>query len=332
LEGHYTSTSVACMILSQDGSKIVSAGHDQSIKVWNVEDGRNLASLQLDGHTGPPVLVQFSPDEGRVLASGGEDYTVRLWDPRSGKCLHVIDTEQETMYRFIFVLGGEQIVWGYYSGIVKMWDVATGSCVRTLEAHTARISYLALSPNGQYMATMSRDGTAKIWDSATGVPGPVLKNANNTVGSDDSELVFSPNSLQIATTSGGHMRTIQLWDTKTGTARMVLSGHTDSINKIVYAPDGQQIASTSGDGSIRLWAMDARRSTNRQEKEPARHTENNPKRDGDLIIWDLVTGTRRWRLRAHEGMLRFVGFSPDGSRLVTNGLDGTVRVWDLLAG
>ncbi|KAG0356403.1 hypothetical protein BGZ54_000737 [Gamsiella multidivaricata] len=600
LEGHYTSTSVACMILSQDGSKIVSAGHDQSIKVWNVEDGRNLASweqqscchetlalaparkghperllasggegcsvqlwdietgergLQLDGHTGPPVLVQFSPDEGRVLASGGEDYTVRLWDPRSGKCLHVIDTEQETMYRFIFVLGGEQIVWGYYSGIVKMWDVATGSCVRTLEAHTARISYLALSPNGQYMATMSRAGTAKIWDSATGVPGPVLKNANNTVGSDDSELVFSPNSLQIATTSGGHMRTIQLWDTKTGTARMVLSGHTDSINKIVYAPDGQQIASTSGDGSIRLWAMDARRSTNRQEKEPARHTENvnylfhlplqtgdaglikrqadsglyeiavspcgtqiavsvermpvqlwdavtgqcqftldqghswgeersfpilqvvysadgqtlaaftnvktidlwnyktgshirsleahdceggtkaivflpankgnqmaslgytdqtvkiwdvgtgscvrelkpgietdllvaagdgtklitasqwkrvvnvwevasgscllsfelnapcqlamisfspcgslavipsqNPKRDGDLIIWDLVTGTRRWRLRAHEGMLRFVGFSPDGSRLVTNGLDGTVRVWDLLAG
>ena len=46
-------------------------------------------------------------------------------------------------------------------------------------------------------------------------------------------------------------------------------------------------------------------------------------------MWDLTNpAAEPLVLRGHEGAIRALGFAPDG-RLVTAGLDNTVRVWDL---
>jgi WD40 repeat protein len=68
---------IESLTFSPDGTRLVSAGNDQSIRIWDVRLGQEL--LALKGHTGIIAAVAFSPD-GKRLVSAGEDRVIKLWD------------------------------------------------------------------------------------------------------------------------------------------------------------------------------------------------------------------------------------------------------------
>jgi len=93
------------VVFSPEGSKIISASRDNSIKLWDVATGKEIMTFK--GHKGDINSIAFSSD-ARSFISGGSDGTVRLWDIKTG----------EGISQFISLKDGEWIVItpeGYYN-------------------------------------------------------------------------------------------------------------------------------------------------------------------------------------------------------------------------
>lgn len=72
---------------SADGRILAVAVADCKVKLWNIDTGQCLQTLQ--GHTSAVDSVAFNPT-GQVLVSCSQDETIRLWDIQTGQCLKVL--------------------------------------------------------------------------------------------------------------------------------------------------------------------------------------------------------------------------------------------------
>ncbi|WP_325034773.1 WD40 repeat domain-containing protein [Nostoc sp. 'Lobaria pulmonaria (5183) cyanobiont'] len=74
LAGH---RSYVCAIaFSPDGQHLASGSADCTVKLWDVNTGQELYTL--DNHSDWVNSVAFSPD-GKTLVSGSRDMTIKLW-------------------------------------------------------------------------------------------------------------------------------------------------------------------------------------------------------------------------------------------------------------
>src|SRR5262249_11495815 len=65
---------------SPDGSSVVTASLNRTVRVWDVRTGHQ--TKQLLGHGGDVNGARFSPDGSRIVSASG-DHTVRVWDPET---------------------------------------------------------------------------------------------------------------------------------------------------------------------------------------------------------------------------------------------------------
>jgi WD40 repeat protein len=76
--------------ISADGSLIVSASDDTTLKVWEVQTGRE--SLTLQGHTAGVNGCAISAD-GRLIVSASSDKTLKVWDSYQGSSITTLYTD-----------------------------------------------------------------------------------------------------------------------------------------------------------------------------------------------------------------------------------------------
>lgn len=88
-----------------------------------------------------------------------------------------------------------------------------------------------------------------------------------------------------------------------------LAGHRYPIHACAFLPDGRRLVSAGG--------------PHRDAPVPS---------TGELIVWDLATGSEQLRLPGHEGAVLACAVSPDGTLVVSGAMDRSVRVWDLVDG
>jgi WD40 repeat protein len=80
MAGH--SGKVNGVAMSGDSKLAISASYDRTLKVWDVESGRELRTLA--GHTDWVNGVALS-DDRRLAVSASRDQTLKVWDVRTGR-------------------------------------------------------------------------------------------------------------------------------------------------------------------------------------------------------------------------------------------------------
>ncbi len=81
LLGH--SSEVFSVAFSPNGKHIVSGSDDKTIRLWDVQTGKQIGE-PLNAHTEAVFSVVYSPD-AKTIVSGSNDYSIRIWDAQTGK-------------------------------------------------------------------------------------------------------------------------------------------------------------------------------------------------------------------------------------------------------
>ena len=81
-------TGVSAVAVTPDGRRAVSGSDDGTLKVWDLEQGELLATLE--GHGDSVRAVAVTPD-GRRAVSGSDDRTLKVWDLEQGALLATLE-------------------------------------------------------------------------------------------------------------------------------------------------------------------------------------------------------------------------------------------------
>ncbi|MCC5636036.1 AAA-like domain-containing protein [Nostoc sp. CHAB 5844] len=311
---------VKAVAISPDGKWLGAIANDTRILLWDISKPKfNTAPQILQGHTKPINDLSFSPN-GKWLATAGQDTTIRLWElannipgsqqivlrghsspvqqvifSSSGRWLATHEQESInprlwkmqtiSQYRKPIILkaqkNGEEVMLGLafspdekrlagaISYSIQTWDLTAQNLAATkaviLGLHDQWIYSIAFSPDSRKLATGSKDAKVKLWDMQ---------------------------SLKRSQTKSSTCQT----DEKDTFCRVVLSGHTATVDAVQFSPDGKWLGSGSRDSTTKLWNI------------------------ADLSVPPVV-------LQGHEGSVNTITFDADGQWLATGGEDTQARLW-----
>lgn len=244
LTGH--SLGVVSVAVSSDGSKCASSSLDSSLKLWDVETGDKLSSIEV----GPVDIwtVVFSPDD-KFIVSGSHAGKIHLYGTESGKQEQSLDTRGGKFTLSVaYSPDGKYIASGAIDGIINIFDVAYGKVLRTLEGHAMPIRSLCFSPDSQLLLTASDDGHMKLYDvKDANVAGTMSGHASWVLG-----VAFAPNGKRFASSSSDH--TVKVWDMAQRYCLHTFTNHSDQVWAVKYHPrKNNLLASVSEDKSINLY-------------------------------------------------------------------------------
>jgi len=316
---------------SPDGKTMASTSGDNTVRLWNVAEWKEIAKLA--GHEGLVVCVAFSPD-GKTLASSSADGTVKLWEVGSQRELVTLRGHKAWVTSATFSPDGALLATTCVDGTIKLWDVLTKQEVTTLKGHTAWVNRALFFPDGQMLASASDDLTLKLW-STRPQPGADVLGRHGALIYDGA---FSHDGKLLATASDD--RTVKVWRLASGHEATTLP-HLGKVKSLSFSPDDQLLVSASDDGNVTLWDLAAQQPLDTLKGpagsvgcfsfSPDGKTLALGAEDKIIRFWDVAARREITTLGGHTEGVSGLWFSPNGKVLASLSSRGEMRLWDVFS-
>ena len=303
--------------MSPDGRLVAYINNKSIITVWDTETKQNLYNLDIrpiitsQDRYGDRFSLQFSHDSKKLACITQAGNTL-IWDIPTQKCLckfghHSNDeiivkaVSVKYAYSIKFNMDDSQL-FSCYGHSLKIWDIQTDKCNKTVMFPEATDT-VEISPNDKIaLIEVVSEGKRRLeaWD---------LIN-ERCVRVFDKEaggyIRFSPDGATALT--GGNDKMIRLWNVDTGEC-ICETAVLDEFRDISFSPDG-------------AWAMIS--------IQVDTHNINNY--DG-FKSFDVLNGKWGITFRGHSnGIWPPLCYSPDGTKVLSGGLDHVMILWDAFTG
>lgn len=314
---------------SPDGGRLVSAGREGQLQVWDV--GRCRLLKQCVAHGGSIIWsVAHSPDGSRV-ATGGNDQAVVLWDAATLEPLRELRGHGSEVWSVVWMPDGRQLVSGGKDQTLRIWDAdhptgplgatnltqapvfspdqrwvairTKGEGVRVQELRTGRLRRMldavevgGFPTDGRSLTLLRDDRTYERRDLEDGrvleaqtVRIPAGAFTRRVLSADGRWLVVGREDGEVF-----------VQDLREGGGCRKLAGHGLMIVALEFSPDATRLLT----GSL----------------------------DRTACLWELETGRLLRTFEGHRMAVAAAAFSPDGGWLATGSWDDTVRLWEVGTG
>ena len=141
-------STVRDVAFSPDGNRLVTASHDGTARVWDVQTGSPVTPELKHGRW--VFHAEFSPDGGRVVTAS-HDGTARVWNAQTGRPItpalgpmrHSIAVRDAC-----FSPDGGRVATAGFDGMARIWDAATGEPLSPPLYHGGALQRARFTPDG----------------------------------------------------------------------------------------------------------------------------------------------------------------------------------------
>lgn len=187
-------------------NRAVSAAHDRTLKVWDLEKGYGISTLVCHSNCNSICL---NTDESAVC-SAHMDGNLRIWDLRSGRLSNEVASHASVVTCAVLSRSGTTLLTCGRDNVLNVFDVRRFSVQSTLRAPGFRVatnwSRVCLSPDEKYAVAGSADGRVFVWNLATSSLDKTLSGHSSAIVS----CVWSDMGRPLATADKAG--TVILWD------------------------------------------------------------------------------------------------------------------------
>ena len=233
-----------------DGSSLVSASWDRTIRKWDGHTGQCVFASEAV-HSDWVYAVACAPN-GRHVVTGGVDCCLYVWNTSSGGVvMGPLTGHTSAVMAVTYSPHGRHFLSGSEDGSILVWDSNSGmQLFGPLTAHSNWIRSISYHPSGETFVTCSFDKTIRIWNAKTFTTVHVVCRAHDdwtrsVQCSVDGRFVLS------ASEDG----TLKVWDVIRGECVNDAAEHGTSVSWAVFSPDVRRVVSGGAYGSVRVWEV-----------------------------------------------------------------------------
>ena len=336
---------VHCIDISPDGLYIAAGSTDCRVKVWEIETGIVMATIN---HRDGLYDLDISND-GRLIASAGVDRRIIVAELQTGRVLTRLQHEDE-IHAVAFAACDSLIAAGGYDSKLYIWgipridlsktdrltltNIENFEQLRAVRAHTRPCFDLAISNDDRFIATGGRDNLVHIWSTDSFMKLLTIDPQLHII-----EQKFSADSARLYCRS--ECGVLLIYDVGNG-EELHRSAADEIICGFDLSSDDKLLLTGGRHGEVSIRDADSGMVVQQRvfDDFPIINIKFSP--DDSTIFFAYAGGTRDFRLVAldmlleekyhtegHDGYNYHTSFSDRRGVMATAGADALIKVWNI---
>lgn len=238
-ELHGSDQQIPVCSFSQDGTRLISGDWSGTVRVWDVDESRELFTLA--GHTKTIRVAAFSPSGSLIVTA--DNVVVKLWDARSGEYLRALNYASVTDCVF---LSDERVA--ITSNELSIVDVMTGETLFSeVAGGQGSIGALGLSSDASVLVTGRGGFNLRLWQANVLADIGTLRGHEGEV---TSVAFLQQGSKQVV--SSGKDGTVRVWELPSTNELATFSKHRD-VRKVSFLGNTTRVVSGGDEAFVRVW-------------------------------------------------------------------------------